>query len=600
MKCKICGGNLLFNNGIYVCKSCGSKQSISDYKEYDVYISYIESDVQGRRTKDSIIAEEIYNALENSGIKTFYQRKCAENIIGEEAEKLCGEISSSVKIILMIGTTKDNFDTLINNHIGKFGDKIILPIWADINPYDIPKQIQKFQALDYNKLGATNDLKNNILNALGRGEEIDYVSHFEKRMKRRKKIVACILFTVALMIVSIASYIIFATPLVLKSKKLDVGQKYYEAGEYIEAIKMLTEIKDYKNTKDLLNNIYSKYEGYYFNKSKNIKFHLNITNEMQAQIEIKCINDDGEIIKITENAEVTGNLITFDFVDSENNNGAGNIYLLNDKIKVAIKVSEQLDKVSAGNVDVTFDITEKEDAEYTPEINKNTLLLWLEQKITKKEIVRQGYELEYLNYWSHSSEITNYNIYKIANTDIAICFNEENESDSIIDFVTAPYKLIMPKMIGNEVRPVFEDGIIYYGNYEYDVRVSSRISANDETSSIIDVDSIAMMIPSYCIEASPFYLGKFNDEIISDFLDRYGYEYEFNNNINNTIREFAENEKYIISIIYINDDYGDEYCVVYRIDKEELNFEYLDVISENVLSKNSDEARDQMLDWFGD
>ena len=66
MRCKNCGAELTAKNGLYICESCGSTSEISlGYEVSDVYIAYIESDEQGRRTKDSIIGQEIYNKLEN-------------------------------------------------------------------------------------------------------------------------------------------------------------------------------------------------------------------------------------------------------------------------------------------------------------------------------------------------------------------------------------------------------------------------------------------------------------------------------------------------------------------------------------------------------
>ena len=57
MRCKNCKGVLSFVDGICVCNSCGNKYTLNEYFEnIDVYICYVESDANGRRTKYSIIA----------------------------------------------------------------------------------------------------------------------------------------------------------------------------------------------------------------------------------------------------------------------------------------------------------------------------------------------------------------------------------------------------------------------------------------------------------------------------------------------------------------------------------------------------------------
>ena len=60
MKCRNCGGELIFRDNMGFCPNCGSNQKIdSVFENTDVCICYIENDIAGRRTKDSIISAEI-------------------------------------------------------------------------------------------------------------------------------------------------------------------------------------------------------------------------------------------------------------------------------------------------------------------------------------------------------------------------------------------------------------------------------------------------------------------------------------------------------------------------------------------------------------
>ena len=76
MKCSNCGGELIFNNGVGICESCNSTYRIENvFENIDVCLCYIENDENGRRTKDSIIAGEVYKKLESKKINCFYRIK---------------------------------------------------------------------------------------------------------------------------------------------------------------------------------------------------------------------------------------------------------------------------------------------------------------------------------------------------------------------------------------------------------------------------------------------------------------------------------------------------------------------------------------------
>ena len=55
-------------------------------KPYDVFICYKETDEAGERTKDSVIAEDIYDKLVLQGLKVFFARITLESKLGMEYE----------------------------------------------------------------------------------------------------------------------------------------------------------------------------------------------------------------------------------------------------------------------------------------------------------------------------------------------------------------------------------------------------------------------------------------------------------------------------------------------------------------------------------
>ena len=73
MRCKNCGGELIFKGDTTVCESCGAVSKVeSIFENTEVFICYIETDDSGRRTKDSIVAQEVYGKLEQNKINAFY------------------------------------------------------------------------------------------------------------------------------------------------------------------------------------------------------------------------------------------------------------------------------------------------------------------------------------------------------------------------------------------------------------------------------------------------------------------------------------------------------------------------------------------------
>ena len=117
MKCKICNGTLSIVDGICICTSCGNKSSLDDYFEnIDVYICYIDNDENGRRTKDSIISQDIYRKFEAKKINTFYSRITADGLFEDDFEKIIFSALIKSKIIVIVGTTKTYFEKLYEKY----------------------------------------------------------------------------------------------------------------------------------------------------------------------------------------------------------------------------------------------------------------------------------------------------------------------------------------------------------------------------------------------------------------------------------------------------------------------------------------------------
>ena len=194
MKCTNCGGELLFKGDVGICQACGMSHKLDNiFEKTEACLCYVEYDSNGRRTKDSILAQEVYRKLESQKVSVFYERISASNSLADELEMLRYAAINKAKIIIVIGTSKENFEFLTQKYYELFTGKRVIPFFADITPADIPYTLNKLQAVNYEKIGWETDLVTGVLNILGRKEEPNLEKiHIHARKKRAFWIVASI------------------------------------------------------------------------------------------------------------------------------------------------------------------------------------------------------------------------------------------------------------------------------------------------------------------------------------------------------------------------------------------------------------------------
>lgn len=395
MRCSICNGTLKYINGSYVCENCGTVQSISSfYENTEVFICYIENDIFGRRTKESILTQQLYNKLQIKKINVFYSRISTDGLSDNDYEKVYYEAMNKAKIIVAFGASKENFETLTTRCKNFFDNKKILPVYTGINAYDLPQEYKTLQALNYDNIGADDVLIKLILNELGK-EEVDVISTSKLKKRGNKRKITVFLFVVTILIISAVCYIIFGTPYVLKSKKYIYAEKLAENGNFIKAIEMLSSLDNYKNSKNLLNSIYDKYNGYFTNENETLYLHINIDNTLKAEIGIiKVVN--GKRIRANASTVFNQNIAEFSYFDSQNINGKGKIILSNNTVELTTK-SDQSNDVSIGGINVNFNIKNKENAPISAPLEEKELVSWLVNKTTEQDICQKGYEFETLS-----------------------------------------------------------------------------------------------------------------------------------------------------------------------------------------------------------
>ena len=142
--------------------------SISQQEEpFDVFICYKETDNSGRRTQDSVLANDLYHQLTQEGFRVFFSRITLEDKLGTAYEPYIFAALNSAKVMVVLGTKAEYFNAVwVKNEWSRYlalvkqsgGKKILIPAYKDMDPYDLPDEFSHLQAQDMSKLGFMQDL----------------------------------------------------------------------------------------------------------------------------------------------------------------------------------------------------------------------------------------------------------------------------------------------------------------------------------------------------------------------------------------------------------------------------------------------------------
>ena len=160
--------------------------AISQKEEpFDVFICYKETDDSGRRTPDSVLANELYHELTRAGFKVFFARITLEDKLGTAYEPYIFAALNSARVMVVIGTKPAYFNAVwVKNEWSRYlalmrneknGTKngisrVLIPAYRDMDPYDLPEEFSHLQAQDMSKLGFMQDLIRGIRKILGKEE----------------------------------------------------------------------------------------------------------------------------------------------------------------------------------------------------------------------------------------------------------------------------------------------------------------------------------------------------------------------------------------------------------------------------------------------
>lgn len=133
---------------------------------FDVFICYKETDESGKRTTDSVIANDIYHQLTTEGFKVFYAAITLEDKLGQEYEPYIFAALNSAKVMLVIGSKPEYFNAVwVKNEWSRYmklmksdRSKLLIPCYKDMDAYDLPEEFSHLQAQDMSKIGFINDV----------------------------------------------------------------------------------------------------------------------------------------------------------------------------------------------------------------------------------------------------------------------------------------------------------------------------------------------------------------------------------------------------------------------------------------------------------
>ena len=155
--------------------------AISSKEEpFDVFICYKESDANGRRTPDSVLANDLYHQLTQEGFKVFFARITLEDKLGSVYEPYIFAALQSSKVMVVLGTKPEYFNAVwVKNEWSRYlalikngANKILIPAYRDMDPYDLPEEMSHLQAQDMSKLGFMQDLIRGIKKIAGQDTNV--------------------------------------------------------------------------------------------------------------------------------------------------------------------------------------------------------------------------------------------------------------------------------------------------------------------------------------------------------------------------------------------------------------------------------------------
>ena len=145
---------------------------------FDIFICYKETDENGRRTLDSVLASELYEILQKEGYKVFYARVTLDDKFGVAYEPYIFAALQSSKVMIAVGTKPEHFEAVwVKNEWSRYlalikngAKKTLIPAYKDMDPYNMPMEFAHLQAINMGELGFQQDMISGIRKLMAEGD----------------------------------------------------------------------------------------------------------------------------------------------------------------------------------------------------------------------------------------------------------------------------------------------------------------------------------------------------------------------------------------------------------------------------------------------
>ncbi len=162
---------------------------------FDVFICYKETDEKGKRSKDSVLAHDLYRELTRDGYKVFFARETLSGRMGLAYEPYIFSALNSAKVMVVLGTKKEYFEAVwVRNEWSRFlgqiknGEKkTLIPVYKDIDAYDLPQEFSNLQAVNMDRVGYLQELISGVENIVKIYHHKDEEAHEESANGKKKK-----------------------------------------------------------------------------------------------------------------------------------------------------------------------------------------------------------------------------------------------------------------------------------------------------------------------------------------------------------------------------------------------------------------------------
>ena len=141
---------------------------------YDIFISYKDSDRENgiARTRDSVDAQDLYNALTAEGYKVFFSRVSLRDKISEQFEPYIYNAIRTAKVMIVFGEKAEYFGSAwIRNEWSRFKARIeagekhrnsLVVVYKDMDPHELPVVLKARQCMDAGDMTFLSDLLRHI------------------------------------------------------------------------------------------------------------------------------------------------------------------------------------------------------------------------------------------------------------------------------------------------------------------------------------------------------------------------------------------------------------------------------------------------------